>query len=58
MNEKENILTRKPHLGKKAIKPENEWSGKEFGLNIGDRLTFNHKPLEMKRDRDGILIQK
>ena len=57
-SKKENTVTRKARLGQAAIRPEEEWAGNKFGLNIGDRLSFKHKPIQMTRNSDGILIQK
>lgn len=57
VNKKEDTITRKKHLGKEAIKPEDEWNGSKFGLEIGERLRFLHKPIPMVKV-GGILVQK
>jgi len=58
MSEKENTATRKMPIGKKVTRPEDEWAGGKFGLNIGDRLPFKHTPLKMLRNDDGVLVQE
>lgn len=42
-------------LGEKHIKPEDEWSGKNFGLNFGTRIKFMHVPIKMARNKNDIL---
>ena len=44
-------------LGEKAIDHIDEWSGADFGLDIGERLKFPHKPIEMER-KDKVLYEK
>ena len=48
-------VARRPHSGESLVKPEEEWSGKNFGLNFGTRIRFSHRPLHMERDAKGIL---
>ena len=58
MSDKENTVTRKAHLGKEAVRPEDEWNGNKFGLNIGDKLPFTHTPVKMTRNGEGILVRE
>ena len=48
--------TRRLPLGMKQIKPECEWEGSDFGLNFGTRIRFIHKPIQMHRNDEGVLI--
>lgn len=34
---------------------EQEWKGECFGLNFGERIPFVHKPVQMDRDKEGVL---
>ena len=43
-------------LGEKLIKPQDEWNGRNFGLNFGTRIHFNHKSIQMQRNDDGVLV--
>ena len=49
------LSARRLPLGEKLVRPEDEWSGKDFGLNLGERLHFMHQPLQMARDEQGVL---
>ena len=40
---------RRLRLGEKQVKPQDEWDGRDFGLNFGTRFKFMHKPIPMKR---------
>lgn len=40
------------------IKMKDEWDGKRFGLNFGERIPFSHIPIKMERNRGGILTGK
>ena len=40
---------RRLRLGEKQVKPQDEWDGRDFGLNFGTRIKFMHKPIPMKR---------
>ena len=42
-------------LGIEHIKPQDEWNGDEFGLNFGTRVKFNHMPIKMIRNAQGVL---
>lgn len=44
--------------GVPQIKMKDEWDGKRFGLNFGERIPFSHIPIKMERNRDGILTGK
>nr|WP_296461431.1 hypothetical protein [uncultured Acetatifactor sp.] len=37
---------------------EEEWEGSRFGLNFGERISFDHIPIKMERDMDGVLTGK
>jgi hypothetical protein len=58
MNKPENLVSRTPHTGEAAIRPEDEWTGDKFGLNIGKRIPFKHTPIKMKRDVNGNLVRE
>lgn len=47
---------RRLSLGKTHIKPEDEWDGGKFTLKFGTQISFSHKPIQMRRNEDGILI--
>lgn len=47
---------RRPRTGKPVIKMEQEWTGKNFGLNFGERVLFLHLPIKMTRNKEGVLI--
>lgn len=47
---------RRGRLGKGLVRMEQEWDGGGFGLNFGQRVSFTHKPIQMKRDKTGVLI--
>ncbi len=47
---------RRGPVGKSFIRMQDEWSGKRFGLNFGVRIPFQHIPIQMKRNKNGILI--
>lgn len=42
-------------LGVPQVRMEEEWRGKRFTLNFGERISFNHVPIKMERDNGGIL---
>lgn len=46
---------RRMRIGEHYVKPEEEWAGDKFALNFGERLTFEHIPIQMTRKED-ILI--
>lgn len=43
-------------LGLEHVRPEEEWNSEKFALNFGRRITFMHRPIEMARDEDNILV--
>ncbi len=47
---------RRLRLGEKAVSAENEWNGSNFGLNFGTTINFIHKPIQMQRNEQDILI--
>lgn len=47
---------RRTRTGKPVIKMEDEWNGKDFGLNMGGRVPFIHRPIQMMRNEEGILV--
>lgn len=47
---------RRGRVGQKNVKPQDEWDGKDFGLNFGIRVNFVHRPIQMKRDKQNVLI--
>ncbi len=47
---------RRPGTGRPVVKMEQEWRGRNFGLNLGDRVPFLHLPIQMIRDQEGILV--
>lgn len=42
-------------LGVPHVRMEDEWNGKRFALNFGERISFDHIPIKMERAEDGIL---
>lgn len=47
---------RRTGTGRMLIKAEDEWNGKRFGLNFGERIPFAHVPIQMTRDGAGVLV--
>lgn len=47
---------RRPMVGGKYVKPEDEWNSNEVGLNFGIIPYFTHKPIQMKRNENNILV--
>lgn len=47
---------RRVRSGKTLIRMEDEWNGKRFGLNFGERISFMHIPVPMNRNEEGILM--
>ena len=45
-------------LGIPQVRMEEEWEGSRFGLNFGERISFNHIPIKMKRNMNGVLTGK
>lgn len=50
------LVERRLRVGEAHIRPEDEWSGGKFGLHLGSRYSFVHKPILMKRNEKDILI--
>lgn len=48
--------SRRMPVGKEYIRPEDEWSGGKLGLNFGARYPFVHKPIQMRRNGENILV--
>mgnify|MGYP007098665108 CR=1 FL=1 len=46
---------RRTRTGSALIKMEQEWRGENFGLNFGERISFVHLPIQMKRNNEGVL---
>ena len=42
-------------LGIPQVRMEEEWKGTRFGLNFGERISFDHVPVKMERDKGGML---
>lgn len=47
---------RRGKLGSRFVRMEQEWSGECFGLNFGERVSFKHVPIQMLRNKAGILV--
>ena len=47
---------RRMRVGEHYVKPEEEWAGDKFTLNFGERLKFEHTPIQMTRNEEDILI--
>lgn len=47
--------SRRTGTGRAMIRMEDEWNGMRFGLNFGERISFLHIPIQMKRNEQGIL---
>lgn len=42
------------HVGGKHPHYDREWSGEDFGLNLGTRVKFFYTPIKLTRNKDGI----
>lgn len=42
-------------LGIPQVRMEEEWEGTRFGLNFGERIPFEHVPIKMERNKEGVL---
>lgn len=53
----ENMISRRPRVGVKAVVPEQEWSGGQFALRFGNDclLPFVHTPIQVTRNQNKIL---
>ncbi len=49
-------VARRAGVGKQMIKMEQEWSGQCLRLNLGELVSFVHIPIQMTRNRKGILV--
>lgn len=49
---------RRSRSGRVLVRMEEEWSGKQLGLNFGERYSFVHIPVPMSRNEEGILTGK
>lgn len=49
---------RRSRSGRVMVRMEEEWSGGKFGLNFGERISFVHQPVPMKKNAEGILVGK
>lgn len=47
---------RRIRTGQPVVKMEQEWEGKSFGLNFGERISFVHLPVQMERNKEGIFV--
>ena len=47
---------RRLKVGVPQVPPREEWNGNNFGLNLGERISFLHKPVQMVRNEEGVLI--
>lgn len=45
-------------VGDRHVRPQDEWDGKKFTLNFGERLPFVHIPIPMERNGQGVLVGK
>ena len=43
-------------LGQKQVKPQDEWNSNNVGLNFGTTINFTHKPIQMERNKENVLI--
>lgn len=43
-------------LGERHTRPQDEWKGRDFTLNFGDRIKFLHIPIQMARDTNNVLV--
>lgn len=49
-------IERRLPVGDHHVKPEEEWDGGKFALNLGKRINFEHTPIQMIRNEEDILI--
>lgn len=47
---------RRMRVGEHYVKLEEEWAGDKFALNFGEKLNFEHTPIQMTRNEEDILI--
>ncbi len=47
--------SRRTGTGRALIRMEEEWNGMRFGLNFGERISFMHIPVQMVRNKKGVL---
>lgn len=48
-------VSRRGNVGRKKTSPEDEWNGRDFTLNLGERILFQHKPVKVERDGEVLL---
>lgn len=51
-------VARHLQIGRRHIRPQDEWNGGKFTLNFGNNIPFIHIPIQMKRNDKGILTGK
>ena len=51
-------VERRVLVGEKHVKIDDEWNGKNFVLNFGERIKFKHNAIKVVRNQDGILTGK
>ena len=51
-------IERRLPVGGRHVRPQEEWSGEKFALNFGDRISFVHTPVQMRRNDRNILVGK
>lgn len=49
---------RRLQVGGRHVKPQDEWNGRKFSLNFGNKIPFIHVPIQMKRNDEDTLIGK
>lgn len=43
-------------LGVPQIRPQEEWDSGKVGLNFGTKISFSHKPIQMFRNQENVLV--
>lgn len=49
-------VERRLPVGGRHVRPQEEWNGGKFTLNFGDRISFIHTPIQMKRNDKDVLV--
>lgn len=44
--------SRRGRTGEKMVRPEDEWNGNDFAIDLGERIKFQHIPIKVDRNND------
>ena len=51
-------VERRLPVGGRHVRPQEEWNGEKFALNFGNRISFIHTPVQMRRNDKDVLVGK